>query len=431
MKNYPKFRALFWALIIGWQAFAGRFADAQNMPRMPLDVDRVDIYLHTVDIGNLVYNNFGHTAIRVHDRGNGEDWVFNWGIFDFGEPLSFAFQFYRGFLIYNLGVYPYSVALRQYQFEQRTVWEDLLNLTHAEKTILLERLIWNAQPENRAYQYDYFFDNCSTRPRDYLDEALDGLIRLQTKDEFTEHRFRDYVREGYRYNPFIQLSLDILMNSRIDRQVSVWDSMFHPLDLRQALLDIEKNERPLIYSSRVLLEFPRPAKPLFDGFTAIGLFGLLMLLAIIAVFYQARRLQDDKATQSAKLESLGYRLMGALALPLFLYGGILGLLMPITWAFSAHLDLHHNVNILLFWPIDIWLVWPAAVWLWKGRAWHPPRRARFLIQAHLMMLVGLWISWALGYVNQDIGLIMLSVTPVYLALFSLMLHKGMALTKEA
>lgn len=31
-------------------------------------LSHIDVYLHTIDKGDLVYNNFGHTALRVVDR---------------------------------------------------------------------------------------------------------------------------------------------------------------------------------------------------------------------------------------------------------------------------------------------------------------------------------------------------------------------------
>ncbi|MFW7381069.1 MAG: DUF4105 domain-containing protein [Oligoflexus sp.] len=398
-------------------------AMAQNIPQMPNDLDRVDIFLHTVDVGNLVYNNFGHTAIRVRDESSGQDWVFNWGIFDFGDPIPFALKFYRGILIYKLGVYPYSQAFRQYQYERRTVWEDQLNLTHSEKKRLLERLIWNAQPENRAYEYQYFFDNCSTRPRDYLNEGLGGLIRKQTTDVFTENEFRDYVRQGYRYNPFIQLSLDILMNSRIDQKVSVWDSMFHPLELREALLKIDDG-RPIVYSSRILVEFPRPEQPLLDGFTSFAVFGLIFLVPVIVLF------TFERQRSTGLHEKIAFRLLGLFGLIAWFYGGFLGFLMPVTWMLSNHLDLHHNVNMMIFWPTDLVMLIPSWVWLWKGRAWRLSPRFFALMKryaiVHIALMFAMAMSWAFGFVKQDLDQIIFFVMPVYLALFSLFNHKGLA-----
>ena len=163
-------------------------------PRIVNNYKEIDFYLHTVEVGNLVFNNFGHTAIRLVDKRNGDDFVFNWGIFDFSHPVSFSYKFFKGVLIYKLGAYPTRFAHRIYKWEQRTVWEDKLNLTPDQKKILYERISWHLKPENISYPYQYFFDNCSTRPRDFIDEALNGSVKALTENQSTHQTFRDMWR---------------------------------------------------------------------------------------------------------------------------------------------------------------------------------------------------------------------------------------------
>src|SRR3546814_6436594 len=38
---------------------------------------------------------------------------------------------------------------------------------------------WNLRPENRHYGYDYYIDNCATRVRDALNQALGGALKAQ------------------------------------------------------------------------------------------------------------------------------------------------------------------------------------------------------------------------------------------------------------
>ncbi len=393
---------------------------ASFMPSMPENLDEVDIYLHTVDIKDQVYNNFGHTAIRVRDRQSGQDMVYNWGIFDFGEPVSFALKFYRGILIYKLGIYPYRVAKRQYQYEQRTVWQDQLNFTAEQKRIFLQRLIWHAKPENRDYQYQYFFDNCSTRPRDYIDEALAGKVADQFKGQLTERSFRDYVFAGYQYNPEILLSLDLLMNSDIDRPVTAWEAMFHPLDLRTYLQRVETEQGPLLIHSQVLYQFEGLQPPAIDGHSLFALVGGLGIVLIITFLLMAQ-----KSAAARRWTSMAYRLLGAWSLVFFLYGGLLGILMPLTWAVSEHSDLHHNLNMLLFLPFDLVFFFLAWGWLLRGRASSlRPQSLRLLrryLQLHIILIAALVMSWALDYLAQDVEYVVLFVTPVYLGLYSLIL----------
>ena len=54
--------------------------------------------------------------------------------------------------------------------------EQVLNLTSEEKLALNQALEENYQPENRVYRYNYFYDNCSTRPRDILERSIRGKV---------------------------------------------------------------------------------------------------------------------------------------------------------------------------------------------------------------------------------------------------------------
>ena len=154
---------------------------AQDLPviddlssiRLPADWNRVQFFLITVDVGNRLWDNFGHTALRMVDENSDTDIVFNWGLFDTSVGyLRFGANFARGVMEYQLGVSPPHWELSRYQGEARTVWQDRITLTNAQKLQLYQRLSWNLRPENIVYSYDYFFDNCTTRVRDYLNEAL-------------------------------------------------------------------------------------------------------------------------------------------------------------------------------------------------------------------------------------------------------------------
>ena len=81
--------------------------DRQDEIRLPADFSRVHFYLITVDVGDQVWDNFGHTALRMVDDNTGTDLLFNWGLFDTsGGALRFGFNFALGIMNYQLGVAP-------------------------------------------------------------------------------------------------------------------------------------------------------------------------------------------------------------------------------------------------------------------------------------------------------------------------------------
>ena len=149
----------------------------------------VYFYLITVDVGDMVWDNFGHTALRVYDENTNTDTVFNWGVFDISGGVGvFSWNFFKGIMNYRLATNTPSQEFAMYREQQRTVWQDKLNLNNPQKEILYRRLMWNLEPENVEYAYQYFFDNCTTKVRDYLDEALAGKISRQYMG-FTDKTF--------------------------------------------------------------------------------------------------------------------------------------------------------------------------------------------------------------------------------------------------
>ena len=138
--------------IVSWFGFTS--SNAQTIP-----VDNTTISILTCGTGDQVYAIFGHSAIRVQDPTKNIDWVFNYGTFDFDTP-NFIPKFLRGKLLYQVKGSSYDRFLAEYQFYQRDVREQVLNLSLSEKEEIVEALKQIIKPENRDYLYDFFFDNC-------------------------------------------------------------------------------------------------------------------------------------------------------------------------------------------------------------------------------------------------------------------------------
>ena len=129
--------------------------------------DQAKVSIITCSPGNEMYSVYGHSAIRVNDPRLNYDVAFNYGIFDFSSP-NFLYRFCAGQTDYLLGAYRFDTFLNEYQQDKRSVFEQELNLTAKEKQAVVDFLVWNAQPENRVYRYNFFFDNCATRVRDVI-----------------------------------------------------------------------------------------------------------------------------------------------------------------------------------------------------------------------------------------------------------------------
>lgn len=379
------------------------------------DLSKVEIFLHTVDVGNLVYNNFGHTAIRVRDGNTGKDNIYNWGIFDFDNPLTFSANFYLGELLYQLGAYPLRTANAHYKYEKRSVWQDRINFSDEEKKIFLDRLEWNLKPENKQYLYQYFDDNCSTRPRDYIDEALGYQLKTQITDEFTGFTYRDFVRKGYALNPSMDMLLEIGMNGRLERPVSRWQSTFHPLYLRAELQAFKKaNGEPLLVESKTLYNYETPSG--FEHiFKLVACMLFVPVLILLIVFQKESLKQDSTDSKAKKLQANALRILGFIALPQLSYFGFCGLVMPLNWLFSGHHDLHHNLNMLFFLPFDILLLVPAfMIFVRKRQFVLTPKFcqiAKKYMVLHLVLLLASLFTLTGGHQLQDLSRVILVAIP--------------------
>lgn len=407
---------------------------AADTIRLPANFELVDFYLITVDVGDQVWDNFGHTALRVVDHNTRSDLVFNWGLFDASEGnVVFASNFLRGILNYQLGVSPPSWEFGRYEREQRTVWQDKINLSNAQKEILYKRLAWNLREENIVYSYQYFFDNCTTRVRDYLNEALGGRLASENR-ALARTTFRDEVQGHYASIPPVAVSLDILMNGNIDRRMTQWEELFLPAQLRRELLnfpsDVLRNGQraTMLEEPTVIMEFTPPtAKPSGYYFVGAGL-----LFPVIFLFLMLKRIPLSSFSSqpgfTLRAPELSYRLMGLLTLLLSIASGIYGLIMGFGWLASAHLDLHHNLNLLLFWPTDILAVIFAVRWLISGRS-HSMSSTRHNV---IILYFILHILAALGYVfvvltgmaEQDVVSLLIYVVPALIAFGILVWNVG-------
>jgi hypothetical protein len=90
--------------------------------------DKAFISLLTCGPGDELYSVFGHTAIRVNDPATGIDIVYNYGTFDFAAP-NFYLKFVKGDLQYFVSVSSYRDFVYTYQYYDRDVYEQVLNLT--------------------------------------------------------------------------------------------------------------------------------------------------------------------------------------------------------------------------------------------------------------------------------------------------------------
>lgn len=219
--------------------------------------DSVEVSLLTCAPHEEVYSLYGHTALRWHDLHTGDDLAFNWGIFNFKKPF-FVVRFVFGLTDYELGITPFEPFAAYYRRWGAMVTEQVLNLTSAEKSRLQKLLADNYLPENRVYRYNYFYDNCSTRPRDIIERCLDGKVEYKQRQDY-ELTFRQMIHEKTKHHEWATEGNDLLLGLRADLKTSRQEQEFLPENL---LYDFDRAQirgndgavRPLVVNRRMAVQ---------------------------------------------------------------------------------------------------------------------------------------------------------------------------------
>src|SRR5690606_21928838 len=186
-----------------------------------------EISIVTIDLGAELYDKFSHSAFRVKDTLSWVDVVFNYWVYYF-NTANFYTQFAQGKLLYQLGVSYYQPFFETYVAQNRWIKEQTLNLSDSEKEAISDFLWNNAQPENKKYKYDFFFDNCATKIRDVIQKVLGNKLEFKEdhiKEEFT---FRELIQQNLQANSWGSLGIDIALGAVIDRKAKPIEYQFLP-----------------------------------------------------------------------------------------------------------------------------------------------------------------------------------------------------------
>lgn len=255
--------------------------------------DSVKLSLLTIAPTNEVYNEFGHTALRIHDPVNQVDLCYNYGVYDFNAP-NFILKFVQGKLPYMMSVVKTENEFRPYRRQQRGVIEQFFNLNPNEIRAIAAFLRENYQPENRYYMYDFIYDNCATRIRDVLEEVLD--TRFDVEDpRFRAHiTFRKMLDDKIINRPWLRFGFDFILGSPVDLRAGFREEMFLPDYLANNLDEVKYQGRDLLGPPNVLIEdgiVPLKSSPI----TPFICFLVIFILAVVFTFLKktkAKRIFD-------------------------------------------------------------------------------------------------------------------------------------------
>ena len=217
--------------------------------------DSIKISLLTCSPHDEVYSVYGHTAIRYVNLNNGEDWTFNYGIFNFNKPF-FTLRFIFGFTDYQLGVIPFEFFKQEYSKENRQVIEQELNLTSEEKYNIYKALRDNYLPQNRVYRYNFIYNNCTTKARDIIETNIKGKIIYPEEED--DVSIRDLIHECTEDYPWLKFGDDLCLGLVADFDADRKTQQFLPLylmrDYSKASIEHNGNKRPLVKKESIIIK---------------------------------------------------------------------------------------------------------------------------------------------------------------------------------
>lgn len=355
-----------------------------------------EISVLTIGPGASLNDAFGHSAFRINDGRVGMDVVYGYGEYDFDTP-NFYLKFAQGKLNYNMSKHSFSDFYNAYVYYDRTIEEQVLNLTPSEKQEVYDYLRTNYLPENRAYLYDFFYDNCATRIRDVPAEAMNKKIDFNTPTDFQAKTFRTLIYEQTGRNNWGSFGIDLALGSVIDIKATPYEHMFLPKYIHEffGIATLNSSEK-LVKTSRVL--YTQSKEKSLGSF----LFSPLMILGILSILIIYITYSDHKNNKRSRW----------LDVSLFMITGLLGVFILLLWFATDHTATANNYNLLWAFPLNLLVIGQLM------KAQPSPWFKKYL-KFVIIMLCLMTLHWIIGVQVFAIGLIPMLVALVVRYVFLL------------
>ncbi len=310
----------------------------------------VAVELLTVGRGEDLYAAFGHTALLVLEDEEPR-WVYNFGYANFNQP-NMVLRFLRGEAVFYVARQSYRSMKQDCKEEDRSLWRQALALKPDQHRALGQRLEQHILPENKSYRYHHYWNNCATKPRDLIDQALNGKVTRLLGGRPASGTLREITHWGFAGHPAVLFFMDFILGRPGDRAITLKEEAFLPSSLSWSLQRVNLAGEPLEV-------VPREGPSLDGNDPYLGMKiqygGAAAAVALaLALAFLLRRKQGPWA--------------GAILILLALPAALLGLFAHGLAAITHLPELRQNELIFSYWPTDLFLLWPALRWI-SGRLW--------------------------------------------------------------
>lgn len=283
--------------------------------------------------GSELYSAFGHSAFRVYDPLLKLDKIYNYGTFDFNKP-NFYLNFAKGKLIYQLSTTRYGYFLQQFNYENRWVKTQELALNEADVQAVYNFLENNAKPENMSYQYDFFYDNCSTKIEEVIKAVLKDKVTFNNNHIIDQKSHRDliadYTAEKFKWGKF---GIDLALGSVIDRDATAIEYKFLPdyiyLGFNNATIKVDGENIPLVKANNTVLNENIQPQP----FSMLQPFIVFLVISLFFIFKTYKNYKSNKRSKWVDFS-------------LYFMTGIIGVVVLLLWFATSHTATYKNLNFL-------------------------------------------------------------------------------------
>tara|TARA_B110001450_G_scaffold120172_1_gene113255 strand:- start:1807 stop:2976 length:1170 start_codon:yes stop_codon:yes gene_type:complete len=281
--------------------------------------------------GDELYSKFGHSAFRVQDFDKQYDVVYNFGVFDQQQPF-FYLNFAKGKMSYKLDKSNYKYFYRLYEYENREVKKQTLNLTSQQRKKIISFLENNAKPENATYQYDFFYNNCATKIRSVLETVFPNEIIFNNDHITTSYTMRDLINNNVPCNSWANVGINIALGSVIDYKATSDEYQFLPEYIFKGLNNATINSTALITETATILETDEK-RIIKKSFSLLSPYAVLSLIGLLVIFITYSDFKKNVRTK-------------ALDFTLLFITGFTGVFSLLLWFATNHTTTAANFNIL-------------------------------------------------------------------------------------
>jgi Domain of unknown function (DUF4105) len=367
--------------------------------------EELEARLLIIGQGDPLYSQWGHTGLAIRNTLNNRDVFYDFGNFYF-EDDDFFKNFAIGRLLYIAWAAHTEPYIQSVLSEKRDLTEFVLDLPAMSKLNMYNALKNKALPENRTYLYHHYNDNCSTRIRDYIDDAVYGQLYENT----------DFVRGSTFRKSFLLFTsnkqvagsmLSILQGPFIDKDITIWQEMFLPQIMEEVIRDFtytdtNGQERSLVKKTNVLYRADH-RKPLPEKYSPP--YGAAVLISCIIttliLFLNFRSLKGKRTLFSIFNILSGFTL------------GILGSVLLFLAGFTDHSYSFYNINLFMINPLALFII-PSGIMYWrKGDIWRKKLNLLWTIQ--LISTVVMVLLKIFTPVKQDNHIEIILILPMLIA----------------